>query len=92
MDKLPSLVLLVFCLYLLVRWEKVKHPLFFLIGAVGILITLGGAIFSVGHDRDLHTIANVFNWFGTLLALAGFLAACYGGALPVKIPGDKAEE
>ena len=88
----PSVVLLVFCLYLLVRWEKVKRPLFFLIGAGGIAIVLLSTIFAVGDNRAVHTIMAVFTWLGTIIAFVGLGTACYGGKLPVEIPGDRTEE
>jgi len=92
MEMTPSLVLLVFCLYLLVRWEKVKRPLFFLVGAGGLAIVLLSAIFAVNRSNAMRIVTVIFTWLGTIIAFVGLLAACYGGALPVQIPGEKPEE
>ncbi len=81
-------VLLVFALYLLARWQYVKRPLFYLLGVGGIALAFFGGFFS-----GVSAIAvNIFHTLGALISLAGFVGACYGAQLPINIPGDNQKQ
>ena len=73
-------ILLVFYLYLLARWQYVKRPFFFLIGAAGILFAMCGAFFTLG--RATLVVSQIFQIIGTLVAFVGAVAACFGAKLP----------
>ena len=83
---LASSILLVFYLYLLARWERVKRPMLYLLGAAGLAFGMAGGFFLVSGSTI--TVARVFGVIGTLVAFAGVVGACFGGELPVKLPGD----
>ena len=70
-------ILLVFYLYLLVRWQHVKRPWLYLCGAAGIALALFGRFFGAG------TVMRIFNTLGVLIAFAGAVGASYGAELPV---------
>ena len=73
-------ILLVFYLYLLVKPAAVKHNPMFLIGACGLVLVLIGGFFG-------RSLSGIFTVIGTLVAFGGAFLACYGGRLPVSIPG-----
>ncbi len=87
MNFAPQIILLVFYLYLLARWERVKRPLCFLFGAAGLLFWLLGQFFGLGGATL--KVAEIFRIIGVLVAFVGVVGACFGGDLPVKIPGDE---
>lgn len=76
----PLVILLVFHLYLLARWQYVKRPFFFLIGAVGLLFAYVGSFF--GLAGATMKVMIIFQIIGTLVAFVGAVAACYGAKLP----------
>ncbi len=77
---IPVVVLLIFHLYLLVRWEKVKRANMFLIGLAGLLLTFIGNFFMIRGGAP--TVAAVFYCVGALGAFLGAVGACYPGELP----------
>ena len=77
-------VLMVFYLFLMVRWQYVKRPLFFLVGAAGIALILAAQFFAWPKTM---AVVKIFNAIGTLVAFAGAAIACFGAKLPVNIPG-----
>ena len=78
-------ILLVFYLYLLVRWQHVRRPTFYLIGAGGLgLVFLGQFIlFAGGTVKVVAILARIVDLAGVLAALAGAVGACYGAKLPI---------
>ena len=84
----PQIVLLVFYLYLLVRWERVNRPMCFLVGTAGLLLILACAFFGLGSGKVVTALGGVFSTIGLLVAFVGAVGACFGGELPVKLPGD----
>ncbi|HUS47989.1 MAG TPA: hypothetical protein VNA25_28730 [Phycisphaerae bacterium] len=79
------LVLLVFYLYLLARWQHVKRPVCYLAGALGLLIAMISGFFGMGETAAILT--RVFTTIGCMLAFVGAVGACYGAELPVQISG-----
>ena len=82
-----SILLLVFYLYLLVRWQYVKRPSLFLLGSVGILATFVGYFFSLGGSGATY-VTYVLGYIGAIVAFAGAVGACYGATLPVRLPDN----
>lgn len=96
----PMEILLVFALYLLARWQHVKRPLFYLVGVGGLVFAMLSGFFIgsiVGNitgsgSSGGATVAAVFQTLGSIVALLGFVAACYGAPLPINIPGDNQKQ
>ena len=80
----PTVILLVFYLYLLVRWQYVKRPLLFLLGSAGVLFALVGGFFNF---EATVSVLKIFHTIGSIVAFAAGVGACYGAALPVNLPG-----
>jgi len=68
-------ILLVFYLYLLARWQHVKRPWMYLVGAVGIALAVFARFFGAG------TAMRILNTLGALIAFKAAVGACYGGKL-----------
>ena len=79
---LPTVVLLVFYLYLLVRWERVRRPSMFLIGALALTAGFVGRFFAIGHNTKLQIVLQVLDCIAAIGAFACAVAACCGAALP----------
>ena len=73
---------LVFYFYLLVRWQHVKRPMCYLMGAVGLGLILAAQIFGVGTARALGILRLIFTVIGSLAAFFGAVGACFGAKLP----------
>jgi len=81
-------ILLVFYLYLLARPAGIRRGAFFLIGAGGIVLALVGGFFETWTPRTwANVLVGLFSTIGSLAAFVGAFLACYGGKLPVEIPG-----
>jgi len=80
---LPTVALLVFYLYLLVRWQHVKRPLCYLIGVVALLAGFFGRFFAIGHSSSVMVVTQVFDCIAAIVAFAAAVGACYGAKLPV---------
>ncbi len=77
-------ILLVFHLYLLVRWEKVRYPQFFRIGIWGFaLILLANFFFFFSSERIIRFIGGVLGGIGLILAFIGAVGACRPEMLPI---------
>ena len=76
-------ILLVFHLYLLVRWEKVRQPKFFRIGVWGFVLILLANFFFLSIDRDILTVGGVLNCIGLILAFVGAVGSCRPEMLPI---------
>jgi len=85
MGVLFSAIMLIFYLYLAVRWQYVKRPWCYMFGACGVGIIIAARFFSVGMDPTSGpAIAmRVLNVVGLLIAFDGAFCACYGGKIPV---------
>ncbi|HOD83225.1 MAG TPA: hypothetical protein PKG77_17555 [Phycisphaerae bacterium] len=89
----PMAVIVIFYLYLLARWQYVKRPFFYLIGAAGILFAMAGDFFGLGQATI--KVRMIFQIIGQLVAFVGVVAACFGAKLPgVEVPleGYKQQE
>ncbi len=76
-------ILLVFHLYLLVRWEKVRRLGFFRVGVLGFVVILSANFFFLTTDRDILTVGGVLNGIGLILAFIGAVGSCRPEMLPV---------
>jgi hypothetical protein len=82
----PSSILLVFYLYLLARWQYVRRPMLFLLGAAGLVFSMVGLFFTLSTDTV--KVAIIFHIIGNLVAFVGGLGACFGAPLPVKLSSN----
>ncbi|MHC4562566.1 MAG: hypothetical protein ACYS8X_07325 [Planctomycetota bacterium] len=88
-----SAILLVFYLYLLVRWDHVRRPVCFLIGAAGLLFALFGHFFAIaGYNSGAAVVTRLFDVIGAMVAFVFAVAACYGAKLPLEIRGVTCEK
>lgn len=86
-------VLLVFYLVLLVCPKCIKRRPLFLLGSGGVALTLLVGFFAPWEGSPwAKAVIAVFTTIGTLIAFAGAFLACYGGELPVNIPGMQEKE
>ncbi len=82
---LSGTIMLIFYLYLLARWQYVKRPILFLLGAAGLVFGMIGGFFGSGETGA--TVARIFGVIGVIVAFVAAVGACFGGELPVKLPG-----
>jgi hypothetical protein len=82
-------VLVVFYLYLLVRWQCVKREMFVLLGLAGLLLGLIGQFFTLGASTMV--VSEILMIIGGIVAFVAAVGACYGGKLPIKVPGMEKE-
>ena len=83
MSSAPAMILLVFYVYLLARWQHVKRPSLYLIGVLGLLFGMLGGFFGMGQTGA--TLARIFGTIGCMVAFAAAVGACFGAELPVQI-------
>ena len=76
-------ILLVFHLYLLVRWEKVRRPGWFRVGILGFVMMLSANFFFLSIDRDILTVGGVLNGIGLIMAFIGAVGSCRPEMLPI---------
>ena len=91
-----AMIMLIFYLYLLARFDRVKRPAFFLIGALGIATAFAARFFAVGGNpgAGIFVVVRVLDSIGGAAAFLMAVAACFGGKLPGKFDGleKKAED
>ena len=85
-----EIVLLVFYLYLLVRWQHVRRVLCYLVGAASLiasLLVVGilAAVQKDGAQMAAGIIASILN----VVTFAAAIGACFGGSLPLVDKLDK---
>jgi hypothetical protein len=78
-----AVVLLVFHLYLLARWEKVRRAGFYLLGCAGLVVIFLGNFFLIGGSSRVGAVGELFYCLGLLPALVGAVGSCFPGELPV---------
>ena len=78
-----GLILLVFHLYLLVHWEKVRSPKFFRIGVLGFALILVAIFFFLSSESTIRFICGVLNGIGLILAFIGAVGSCRPEMLPI---------
>ena len=83
-------VLVAFYLFLAVRWDLVRRPLPYLVGAcaVGVLILSG--LFTLGTSG--RSVAVVFTVLAGLTAFGAGIATCCAAKLPIDTPSSAADE
>jgi hypothetical protein len=74
-------ILLVFYLYTLARWQSVQRKACYLFGVGGLMIALLGQIFLAWQATVVVTY--VLNIFGAVVALGSAVAVYYHGHLPM---------
>lgn len=77
-------ILLVFYLYLLVRWHYVRRPMLYLIGAAGVLFAMLGGFCAVSSVTA--GVSWIFSTIGGMAAFVCAIGTCYGEKLPVNLP------
>lgn len=78
----PFFLLLVFYLFLLMKWSLVKRPMLYLVGVLGIALYFAGQFLAAG---DGYTACGIFQTIGTLVAFLCVVGACFGGDLPMQL-------
>ncbi len=87
---MATAVLMAFFFFLLIKWNYVRRPFFYLIGVAGLAgMMLFDGIFGSINRTWAMTINGIVTMLCQLVAFAAALIACYGAELPVKVPGDK---
>jgi len=82
----PETLLFMFYLVCLLRWNLVKRPLFYLLGVAGLLFGLIAGFF--GNGENAAVVARIFVAISNIVAFAAAVGACFGGELPMKLPGN----
>ena len=77
-------ILLVFYLFLLVRWKHVRRPTLYLLGAAGLLLALFGGFFAVSSRTII--VSQIFGTMGGMIAFVCGIGTCYAAKLPVNLP------
>ncbi len=91
MDLLVPAILLVFYLYLVVRWEHVRRPFFLCVGVLGMvtmLFFLG--FFGFTAARWSRVLQSVVGTLAMIVTFGCAMAACWGSSLPMGL-GKKSE-
>jgi len=80
----PITVMIIFYFYLLARWQYVKRPFFYLIGALGLVFAFCGGFFvlSPTAGSGLQIVNRIFMLVGMLVSFVGAVTACFGAKLP----------
>jgi len=80
-----AVVLLVFYLVMLAKWECVKRPFFLLVGSLGVLLGIFSGLFAGwATAKWASVLIAILSTIGTLVAFVGAFIACYGAKLPTE--------
>ena len=82
-ESVPLIILLVFYLYGLARWNVVRRPPLFFLGALGLLFALVGLFFTLGSS-PAETVSRVFGIIGLLVAFAMAVLSCAGATVSMQ--------
>lgn len=80
MGDLRVTVLIAFYLFLGIRWDLVRRPSVYLIGAAGVCVILLGDFFGLGAST--RKVQAVFTIIGAVVAFGAGVVACLNMALP----------
>ena len=80
MGDLRVTVLIAFYLFLGIRWNLVRRPMVYLIGAAGICVILLGDFFGLG--RSTLKVQAVFTIIGSIVAFGAGIITCLNMELP----------
>jgi hypothetical protein len=83
LSSLGGVVLLAFYLYLLVRWQYVRRPMWYLVGVASQVAF--GILCGIFVAANLPRVALMFAILDSSIAFAAIVLACYGAELPVKL-------
>ena len=78
----PVVILFVFYLYALARWQIVKRPPLFFLGVLGLLFAFVGLFFTLGDSTM--KVAKIFDIIGLLVGFAGAVLSCAGSLVSVQ--------
>lgn len=81
-ESFPLVVLLVFYLYGLARWNVVRRPPLFFLGALGLLFAFVGLFFTLGSGAGV--TSRVFSIIGLSVAFAMAVLSCAGATVSVQ--------
>jgi len=91
-----ALIMLVFYLFLLARFDLVKRPAFFLIGVLGVATAFAARFFAITGEFNagIFVVVRILDSVGAAAAFLMAVASCFGGKLPGKFDAleKKAEE
>jgi len=86
------IVLVIFYLVLLVRWQHVRRPQFFLLGCGAIILNmLLVGIFSQFSGRWAMVLTSLLTMALTVIAFGCAVLTCYQAELPIELPCCKSE-
>lgn len=89
---LAPAILLVFYLYLVVRWQHVKRPFFFCIGVISVVALLFfTGFFGWTGARWSRVLESVVGTLAAILAFGCAMAACWGESLPMGLEKSKSQ-
>jgi len=74
-------VLMVFYLYLLVRWQYVRRPLCYLLGMAGWAVVFLGWLLGAASAPDV--VMRLLSVIGAFVVFTCAVGACFGARLPV---------
>ncbi len=80
MGDLRVTILIAFYLFLGIRWDLVRRPMVYLIGAAGVCVILLSDFFGLGVST--RKVQAVFTIIGSLVAFGAGVVACLNMALP----------
>lgn len=79
-------VIVIFYLYLLVKWELVRRPGLYLVGIASILLTILMNFFTLGRVEALVSYVHpILCWLLQIASLALAVGAVYRGQLPASV-------
>ncbi len=82
-ESLFLLVVLVFYLYALARWQIVKRPALFFLGALGLLFGFVGLFFTLG-GTGVNKVFQIFAIIGLLVSFASAVLSCAGSLVSMQ--------
>ena len=85
-------ILTIFYLVLVIKWQNVRRPKIFLLGCAAIVLSiLFTGIFSPARKEWAAVLLKIFNTAFTIVAFGCAILACYKAELPMNIPGTEIE-
>ncbi|MDP6544716.1 MAG: hypothetical protein QGH60_12045 [Phycisphaerae bacterium] len=82
MNSMTLAVLVAYYLFLAVRWDLVRRPIPYLVGAGAVSVAILSGLFAVSGRGGLE-VTMIFTVLGQLTAFVAGFAACCGAKLPI---------
>ena len=89
MSEMTLAVLVAFYLFLAVRWDLVRRPMPYAVGAGAVCVVIFVGVFTLGHTMGFFRVIGIF---ATLIAFVAGIAACCAEKLPVIDSQDPTED